>query len=572
MHEAQSAVPIARKPRLRWDREVLLKVIYAATLVLVVLLVMTPLAALIYGSFRSSAPGVEGDWTIANYANLASANLLSTIWLTLLVGVLSAVFCVVIGTAMALIIHRTDFAYKNIITALIGLAFYFPAFILAMAWIILGSPGGLINFLFRDVLGITDGVKIYSVAGIVFVTILHQVPFVYLLMRGPIISMDGVFEEAARAAGARSHHVLFRITLPLLSYSLLSSLILTFVLAIEQFAIPAMLGLPGHITLLPTQIYLLVRFPPTDYGLAAAVGLTLAALTSLAILAQRRVTRAGRMATVTGKAGHLRTLPLGRWRWAANTFCFGFVFLSLILPSLILIYMSVIKWYVSNPFLAQYTLRNYEFIWNSADAHKSIWNTLIVSGVGGIFGVALAFLTSYFTVRLKPPSYRLLDFTASLPFGVPGMVMALGFLWAYAYLPLPFYGTLALIIVAFITRYLPYATEAIGGQLVQIDKSLEEAAWVGGATKLGGLRRILLPLSLPSIQGAYFLLFMAFFREMSSVVLLFTSNSKVISISIWGFFEGADWGLASSFSVLTTLIIFGVIWLIVWLMPAARRV
>ena len=150
-------------------------------------------------------------------------------------------------------------------------------------------------------------------------------------------------------------------------------------------------------------------------------------------------------------------------------------------------------------------------------------------------------------------------------------MLGLGLLWAYAYLPLPLYGTLTLMIVAFVTRFLPYATETIGGQMVQIDKSLEEAAWVNGATRIEGVSRVLLPLVTPSLQGAYFLLFMAFFREISSAILLYSVNTSVISISIWSFFEQANWGLASALAVVATLIIFIAMALIMRLVPTARR-
>src|SRR4051794_23478116 len=297
----------------------ILNAIYIATFGLVALLVTIPLVALLYGSFRTSAPGIPGEWTLANYAGLASAGVLSTIGTTLWIGLLSSALCIVIGTAIALIVQRTDFRYGAVVTALVGLAFYFPSFILAMAWIIIGAPGGVINAVVDDALGLPAlRVDIYSALGIVWVMVLHQVPFVYLTMRGPIIGMDGIYEEAARTSGASPTAVLRRVTLPLLSYSLVSSFILTFIITLEQFAIPALIGIPGQVTMLATQLYLLVRFSPADYGLAAAVGLALSAITGAAIWAQRRVTRTNRLTTVTGKAGRIRPIPLGDWAWAAN--------------------------------------------------------------------------------------------------------------------------------------------------------------------------------------------------------------------------------------------------------------
>ena len=565
-----SEAPARRAPRRRGSAA--LRAVYVATFAIVLAMVLTPILALIYGSFRTAAPGLPGEWTLRNYAGLASPGVIATIGTTLWIGFLSSAFCILIGTAIALLVHRTDFKYGKVVTAFVGLAFYFPSFILAMAWIIIGAPGGIINAVVDDMMGLTWlRIDIYTTFGIVLVMVLHQVPFVYLTMRGPIIGMDGIYEEAARTAGAKPATVIRRVTLPLLSYSLISSFILTFVLTIEQFAIPALIGIPGQVHMLATQLYLLVRFSPTDYGLAAAIGIALSVMTGAAIWAQRRVSSAGRLTTVTGKAGRLKPIPLGRWKWLAYALCFGFAFLGLILPMAILIYTSVLKWFTVNPFEGIYTLRNYSYILESSSTLRSFWNTILVSGIGAAAGVMLGLACAYFTLRLRPRGHRLLDFFVSLPFGVPGIVLGLGLLWAYAYLPLPLYGTLTLIIVAFVTRFLPYATETIGGQMVQIDRSLEEAAWVNGATRWKGVRRVLLPLVMPSVQGAYFLLFMAFFREISSAILLYTAATAVVSISIWSFFEQANWGLASSLSVVATLIIFVAMALITWLAPASRR-
>ncbi|MEO9121734.1 MAG: ABC transporter permease subunit, partial [Burkholderiaceae bacterium] len=330
--------------------------LYIATFVIVALLVVIPLVALIYGSLRSSAPGLPGQWTLENWAGLVSPGVVNTFVTTIGVGIAASVLAAVVGTAIAIIVHRTDFPGGGVVTALVSLSFFLPSFILAMAWIIIGSPGGLINGVLDAILGLHGWrVDAYTVAGIIFVMALHEVPFVYLLMRGPILGMDATFEEAARASGASPYSVLRRITLPLLSFSLTSSVVLSFILSIEQFAIPALMGIPGHVTVLATQLYLLVRFPPPDYGLAASIGLTLSVLTGIAIWLQRRIARKNRLIVTTGKAGRLTPVPLGRWKWAAGTLCWGYITLALILPVLILAYVSVLKYFTANPFEGAYT-------------------------------------------------------------------------------------------------------------------------------------------------------------------------------------------------------------------------
>ena len=556
LQQPTALVPIFRAASI-FDSGRLLGIIYLVTFFIVAALVAIPLLALLYGSLRSAAPGQLGEWTLRNWEGLFSSGVLGTFYTTILIGVASAVIAAIIGTAIALIVHRTDFRKGNAVTALVSLSFFLPSFILAMAWIIIGSPGGLINGVLESLFGSdTWKVDAYTKSGMIFVTVLHQIPFVYLMMRGPILGIDATFEEAARAAGASPFSVLRRITLPLLGFSITSSLVLTFILSIEQFAIPALMGIPGRISVLATQLYLLVQFPPPDYGLAAAIGLTLSALTGGAIWLQRRIARSNRLTVTTGKAGRLTLIELGKWRWAANTLCWGYILFALILPVIILAYVSVLKYFSANPFEGAYTWRNYLFLFESDATLRSFWNTLIVSGLGALVGVGLASFISYFTLRHRPPGYRALDFIASLPFGVPGVVIGLGLLWAYAYLPLPIYGTLSILVISFITRFLSYATETVGGRMIQIDKSLEEAAWTAGATRLQGIKRILVPLAMPSLQGAYFLLFMAFFREIASAVLLYTASTSVLSTSIWSFFEQANWGLASSLSLVGMVVVF----------------
>ena len=546
--------------------------LYIVVFAVVAFLALVPLAALVIGSLRDTSPGMPGQWTLANWANLVSPGVVETLLTTLAVAGLSTCFAMVMGTALALVIHRTDFRWPSTMTGLLGHSFYFPSFILAMAWIVIGSPGGIINDILREFLNIESvSVDIYSTWGIIFVMILHQVPFVYLTIRGPIMGMDPSYEEAARTAGASPWCMLRRVTLPMLAYALASSAVLCRVLTLEQFGIPVLIGVPGHVTVLATQIYLLCRFPPTAYGLAAAIGLTLAAITSIAILLQRRLARGERSVTTTGKAGNITPIPLGAWRWPVNLFCGFYIAVSLVLPGLILLYTSLIKFFTANPFDVTFTFRNYLYIWNSEETQRAIVNTIIVSGGGALVGMLLGVACSYYVVRLRPTGYRVLDALVMLPFGVPGIVLGLGLLWAYAYLPLPLYGTLTLIVLAYVTRFLPYAAETAGARFVQLDRSLEEAAWTAGASRLSGVWRILMPLSLPSLQSSYFLLFMAFFREISATILIFTASTSVLSVSIWSSFEQANWGLASALSILAMILMVAMMSVLLWAMPGARR-
>ena len=248
----------------------------------------------------------------------------------------------------------------------------------------------------------------------------------------------------------------------------------------------------------------------------------------------------------------MRPLSLRKWRWLASAIALFYVMMAFVIPTAALIYTSFVKFFVANPFEAAYTARNYVQIWNSPGTMRAFWNTIVVAGGGAALGLALGTLIAYSTHRLKPTGYRALDILASLPFGIPGIVIGLGFLWSYVYLPI--YGTLWVLVFCYMARFLPYATETVGAQIVQFDKVLEEAAWASGASRVTSFRRVVLPLLRPALQSGYFLLFIAYFREIAAAALIYTASTQVLSISIWAFFENANWGVASALSIVTTIV------------------
>src|SRR5579872_1101056 len=354
---------IARRHFLSSDAAV--SVMFVITFIVTAFLILTPLASLLYGSFRTGGPGTHAVYTIKNWLDLTSVGVINTLITTCVIAVLTAVVSTLCGGLMAWLIYRTDFRYKRLLVASVGLSFFFPGFILAMAWVILASPGGIFNDVLNDVFGIDSFFDIYSAAGIVWIQVLHITPFAFFTLRSPLLSMDSSLEEAAYASGANPWATVRRVTVPLMLFPLLSSLLLCFVLSVEQFAIPALVGIPGHVNTLATELYLLTSFSPPNTGLAAAVGLAMSAVTGLSIFAQRRVVHRRQAPTVSGRGYRLRPLNLGRWRIAANVLCLLYALLSFIVPAIALIYTSAIKYFVANPFEASYTWRNYRQLWES---------------------------------------------------------------------------------------------------------------------------------------------------------------------------------------------------------------
>ena len=256
--------------------------IFALTFLVTACLILTPLASLLYGSFRSVGPGQPSVFTVRNWMDLGSAAIGDTLVTTCVICAITALLSTAGGAAMAWMIYRTDFRWKRGLVASVGVSFFFPGFILAMAWVILGSPGGIFNDILDAWLGIVAyRFDVYSETGIVWIQVLHILPFAFFTLRGPLISMDSSLEEAAYASGASPWQVVLRVTVPLMLFPMLSSLLLCFVLSVEQFAIPAMVVIPGHVNTLATELYLLTSFSPPNTGLAAAVGLSMSAVTGL---------------------------------------------------------------------------------------------------------------------------------------------------------------------------------------------------------------------------------------------------------------------------------------------------
>ena len=375
-------------------------------------------------------------------------------------------------------------------------------------------------------------------------------------MRGPIQTIDPGLEEAAWVCGADRLAVARKIVFPLLRQSLGSTFLLAFALSMEQFAIPAMIGIPGRVSVLSTELYNLITFRPPKQGFAAALGLLLAAMTCGALWLNYRLARLSSATVVTGKSYRPRIHHLTLGRMPAAMFCFTPALAGTVVPFLALLYAALAKYPTSNPFRTVYTLRSFTSVAASPMTRSILWNTLVVCGSATFLTAAAGLVISYQAERKRRFSAAILRTLGALSFGIPGVVIGLGFLLSYVRLPI--YGTLAALILAFSARYLPYATETSTAALRQIDVSLEEAAEVAGAGEVRKLGRILLPLLRPTLQSASILLFLSFLREISAAAVLYTPGTQVLSVAIWTSFENADWGRASALSLIIVVVVTGV--------------
>ena len=318
-------------------------------------------------------------------------------------------------------------------------------------------------------------------SGLVLVTVLHTFPFVFLLASSALQSVDASYEEAAQILGAGKLRTALLVTLPLIAPAILAGTLLAFVNAIALFGSQAILGLPGRIVTLPTRIYALFDYPP-QYGLASALSLLFILITVAALYLQHRFLARRSYVTVGGKGARSQLIDLGPLRWLLFGFCVLVFVVAIVLPYGALIAVSLSKsWGLS--FWKDLTLANYRFVLFEYNVtQRAILNSLLLATLAATIAVLLGAVIGWIDVRTKAPGRRLLDYAALVPLGLPGIVMAVALIQFWLTMPIALYGTLAILLLAYVGRYIPLGVRAANTSLRQIDPSLEESARVLGAS------------------------------------------------------------------------------------------
>lgn len=541
-------LPRVRQLALRFDTLIL----GLAVLILVYLTVI-PLALLILGSLSSTGAVFSGQLTVHHFQRvLGDSAALELLGTSLAYSAGAALLAFVVGTAMAWIVERTDVPARNLWYGLTLVPLIVPGIIHAIAWVFLLSPEiGWLNAPLRALFGAS--VSVYSLPGMSWVEGLHTAPFAFVLMSAALRSMDPALEEAAATAAGSPWSTLRRVTLPLMLPTSASILLILFVRALESFEVPAIIGLPGGVFVYTSRIFLsLQQFPP-NFGLAAAYAVALLGLSIAGLLAHHWATRRSeRFATVTGKAFRPRRLELGRFRILAALLLATYAVLAVGLPFLVLLWSSFLSFY-SVPTLASLgslTLANYRFVWEDGLTRLATFNSLVLGIATATVVMALTSLIGWITVKSRLRGRQLLDHLAFLPITIPGIVLGISLIWLYFTLPLRIYGTLWILLIAYVTRFLPYGIRTTTSGLVQIHRELEEAAHVAGAAWWRTFTRVTLPLLRPAIVAGWIFVFIVSIRELSSGILLYSSQSVVLAIRI---FDMRDAGQYTSIAALSVM-------------------
>jgi iron(III) transport system permease protein len=370
--------------------------------------------------------------------------------------------------------------------------------------------------------------------------------------------MDTSLEEAALTAGSSTFQTFRTVTLPLMRPAMVSVLLINFIRGIEAFEVPALIGVPAKISVFTTKIFLAIHQFPSDFGLAGAYAVTLLAISTTGVLIYGKITRReDRYATVTGKGYRPRVIDLGNWKWLTLGISFLVFFLAVILPVFVLLWSSFIPYYgvPSWELVAKMTWANYHYIINYPLAATAFKNSFYLSVGSATLVMLLTSVIAWITVKTQLPGRAFLDSMAFIPIAMPGIVLGVSLIWVYLTLPIPIYGTIWVLLLAYMTKYIPYGIRAASASMIQINKELEEASLTAGGTWFQTFRKIILPLLMPGFTAGWIYISIIALRELSTSILLYSYNSTVLSIMAFDLWEGGQYTYVCALGVLMVILL-----------------
>ncbi len=556
-----------RMPRERGERWRRLGVAgwVAVLLAILAFLVVYPVMMLLLGALTDTNPVIDGfgvfRLSIKNFITvLSNPNVGEALFNTLIACGGGTALAVVIGLAFSWIVVRTNTPFRRVIAAVSMVPLFVPPLVAGVAWVILGSPKtGLINTLFKW-WGLDWRIDLYSLTGLVFVFGIYYAPYVYMFTASALRNMDPSLEEASEIAGASAFSTLFSVTFPLIMPAIVSGMLLSFIVMLGIYGIPAVLGAPANINVLTTYIFKLTNWSPPLYNTAAAVAILLMIVTGVMVWLQQRAVSGRSYVTVAGKAFRPRSLDLGPWRWLTFGLAMTYLFVVVVLPLLALVVAAFRKFMFVRDFaslidLRQYSMVHFTSIFENPLTLRSITNALEVGIVTAAVGGVLAFAIGYTIHRSRVRGRGTLDLLSTLPIAIPGLVIGVAYLWAWIGLPGGLYGTIWILALAFIARFMPDTIKVLSTSFLQIHRELEEAAWICGKGILATIRTIVLPLARPGVLAAMTLLFVLAIRELGSSLFLYTSNTMVMSVLLLDYYEGGNIGKTAAFSLVQTVLL-----------------
>lgn len=536
-------------------------VLWLPIVIVLVVLVVAPLAFLVITSFEDPK---TGDFTLANYAAAyGRQRYIDALWHSLGLGVAVAALCLVIAVPLAWGVSRTDMPWRGGVRLLVLAAFVTPPYTGAIGWILLAGPNsGWLNRIWIGLTGAAEGpFNIYSFAGLAFVIAIYSFPYVFIFTSAALELVSSEMEDAANILGAGKWRTTFRITLPLVLPAILAGLIITFLEAIALFGSPALIAIPARFMVVTTQLFQFFG-NPIRVEVAAAYAMPLLGVTVALFLLQHMMTRRKGFVALTGKGGERRLIQLGRGRWVMLGYAMFICTLSVLLPYLFLLQAAFAKAWGKGFSLDNLTFYNFHYIlFEHQSAGISVWNSFLFAGITACVVVALTLVIAYVVARKLVPFAGGLAFLCVAPFVIPGIVLAIGFYAAYAPPPLSLYGTATILILAFITRFLPIGFVNASASLRSLNPEMEEAVRILGGGRLTAIRKVVAPLLKRGLIGAWLLVFIPATRELSSAIFLYGPNTKTVAVMIFDLSEEGNFEHLAALAVVLQALTIPVLWL-----------
>jgi iron(III) transport system permease protein len=534
----------------------------ALALVVLVLIyqVVVPLLMVVWTSLKLERPGEAGffelSFSLANYGRaFGSRDFWHATWNTLCFALASTAVSFGLGTFLAWAVHRTNTPFSRLIGIITLGRIIIPGILITVAWILLASPSiGVINNVLEAVTGLKHILNIYSFWGMVWVHSLEMTPLAYLLISAALQSMDPRLEESSAVAGAGHWSTLRRISLPLAMPAVGAAIMLLLIYTVETFEVPLLLAGRAHFRVYTTEIYFNTARTPTDWGLSGAYSVAILLLCAVFLAGYFRLVRhSERYQTITGKDFRPRRIDLGRWRYLTCAISLLLVFLITGLPFLVMLYASLLRRY-QPPSIEVFQgmgLNNYrEILDDPAYSIEPMWNSTLV-GLGSATAVMLLVsVMSYFVHKTRLRGRKLIDFFGFAPVAMPSVVLGTAFLWFYLLVPLPVLGTLTIICLAYVTRYMAVALRFVSTSMLQIHTELEEAAAVAGGGWWKNFSRIYLPLLRPGLMAGWFWVMVHAYRELTIALMLARSSNRTAAVIVYDLWENGSFPQLSAFGVL----------------------
>jgi len=508
-----------------------------------------------------------GALTLDNFRRLATDPVfVDPLITTLIVAISTALVCCAVAAPMGWLVARTDLPLRGAIRALVTASFVTPPFLGAIAWELLAAPNsGLLNQLYRALLGVEADehlLNIYSLPGLIFVLSCYTFPYVFVLTANALERIPGDLEDASAILGGSTWHTARRVTIPLALPALVAGALIAFLQAMTLFGSPAILALPAGFHTMTTKIWSLFQYPPKP-ELAAAASLPLLLLTIVLLRAEHRILGRRGYSVLGGRPGDARLVRLGAGKWPALVLCFLVLLNPVFLPYGALVNAAFSPVATQLVSLHSLTLHNIEFVFfELSTTQLALKNTFLLGVLAATLGTLLALVIAYLTSRQAIAGYRVLGFLATAPVAIPGIVLGVGLFLAYTRPPFVLYGTLWILLIAFITISLPAAYQQLQSAIRTVHPELEDAGRILGATRLQALRHVTAPLLRSGVIATWCFIFVGVIRELSAAIMLFTSQTKVVSVLIFDLNESGDLGAIAVLGLMMLAITYAIVVLV----------